>query len=84
MLEAREITIKYEDRTAVEAISLVLRPGTVTVIVGPNGAGKSTLLRSLNGQLTPSAGSILLNNLPIAQFSRRAIAKQITVVAQEA
>ena len=84
MLEAREITIKYDDRTAVEAVSLVLRPGTVTVIVGPNGAGKSTLLRSLNGQLTPSAGSILLNNLPIAQFSRRAIAKQITVVAQEA
>jgi len=84
LLEARELTIKYEDRTAVETVSLVLQSGTVTALIGPNGAGKSTLLRSLNGQLTPTAGLILLNDQPIEQFSRRAIAKQITVVAQEA
>ena len=56
----------------------------VTAVIGPNGAGKSTLLRSLNGSLVPTSGTILLNDKPLGKLSRRAIAKQITVVAQEA
>jgi iron complex transport system ATP-binding protein len=84
LLEARGVTIKYGDRIAVENVSLLLEPGIVTAIIGPNGAGKSTLLRALNGQLKPNAGHILLNEERLERFSRRAIAKQITVVAQEA
>jgi iron complex transport system ATP-binding protein len=84
LLEAREVTIKYGQRTAVHRLSLLLEPGVVTAVIGPNGAGKSTLLRSLNGSLIPDSGSILLNNTPLEKFSRRAISKQITVVAQEA
>jgi iron complex transport system ATP-binding protein len=56
----------------------------VTAVIGPNGAGKSTLLKSLNGSLIPNSGMILLDDQPLGKFSRRAIAKQITVVAQEA
>ena len=84
MLEARDLTIQYGDRKAVDSISLLLRPGTITALIGPNGAGKSTLLRSLNGQLRPAAGKILLNDEPLEKFTRRSIAKQIAVVAQEA
>ena len=84
MLEARELTIKYGQRTAVDNVSLLLEPGVVTAVIGPNGAGKSTLLRSLNGSLIPNSGTILLNDKPLEKFSRPAIAKQITAVAQEA
>ena len=84
MLEARDLTIQYGDRKAVDSIPLLLRPGTITALIGPNGAGKSTLLRSLNGQLRPAAGKILLNDEPLETFTRRSIAKQIAVVAQEA
>ena len=84
MLEASAVTIKYGERTAVSEVSLTLRPGEVTVIVGPNGAGKSTLLQALNGRVKLSSGSVSLNNESIEVFSRRAIGKQITVVAQEA
>jgi iron complex transport system ATP-binding protein len=84
VLEARDLTIQYGDRKAVDSISLLLRPGTITALIGPNGAGKSTLLRSLNGQLRPAAGKILLNDEPLEKFTRRSIAKQIAVVAQEA
>jgi iron complex transport system ATP-binding protein len=84
VLEARDLTIQYGDRKAVDSVSLLLRPGVVTALIGPNGAGKSTLLRSLNGQLTPAAGKILLNDEPLDKFTRRSIAKQIAVVAQEA
>jgi ABC-type cobalamin/Fe3+-siderophores transport systems, ATPase components len=84
LLEARQLTIKYGPRTAVDNVSLLLEPGVVTAVIGPNGAGKSTLLRSLNGSLAPNNGTILLNNKPLDKFSRRAVGKQITVVAQEA
>jgi iron complex transport system ATP-binding protein len=53
-------------------------------LIGPNGAGKSTLLRSLNGQLKYLGGQITLNGEPIGNLNRRAIAREITVVAQEA
>jgi iron complex transport system ATP-binding protein len=84
MLEARELTIKYDERVAVADVSLTLRAGEVTAIIGPNGAGKSTLLRALNGQVRHSTGVVLLDGEPIEKFSRRSIGRRIAVVAQEA
>ena len=84
MLEARNLTIRYGDRIAVENVSIELRPGAITALIGPNGAGKSTLLRSLNGQIKPALGQVTLNDQPIEKLSRRGVAKRITVVAQEA
>jgi iron complex transport system ATP-binding protein len=84
MLEAHDITVKYGSRLAVSGVSLTLQPRQVTAIIGPNGAGKSTVLRTLNGGLAPTAGRIALDSRPLAFHSRRAIAKRIAVVAQEA
>lgn len=84
MLEARNITVRYGSRLAVSDVSLTLEPHRVTAIIGPNGAGKSTMLRTLNGGLEPAAGEILLDCRPLNSYSRRAIAKRIAVVAQEA
>jgi iron complex transport system ATP-binding protein len=84
MLEARDITVKYGARLAVSAVSLVLAPQQVTTIIGPNGAGKSSVLRTLNAGISPASGEITLDGKPLSSFSRRAIAKRIAVVAQEA
>jgi iron complex transport system ATP-binding protein len=84
LLEANNVTVSYDDRRAVADVSLHVEPGDVTAIVGPNGAGKSTLLRSLNGSVPISSGAVLLDGLQITSYSRRAIARRITVVAQEA
>ena len=84
MLEARDITVRYGSRLAVSEISLTLEPQRVTAIIGPNGAGKSTMLRTLNRGLEPASGEILLDGRPLHSYSRRAIAKRIAVVAQEA
>ncbi|MBC8029696.1 MAG: ABC transporter ATP-binding protein [Pyrinomonadaceae bacterium] len=84
MLEARDITIRYGQRVAVSNVSLELEPGRITAIIGPNGAGKSTMLRTLNGGIEPAGGVIRLNGKPLRSYSRRAIAKGIAVVAQEA
>src|SRR6266571_623169 len=84
MLEARNITIHYGPREAVAGVSLRPKPGEVIAIIGPNGAGKSTLLGALNGALILSAGEVLLDGKPLKSFGRRAVARRIAVVAQEA
>jgi iron complex transport system ATP-binding protein len=84
LLEARDLTVSYDHRVAVADLTLTLKPGEITAIIGPNGAGKSTLLRTLNGQLRPSSGAILLDGEPLQRLSRRTISRRIAVVAQEA
>lgn len=84
MLEARNISVKYGARLAVSAVSLTLAAGDVTTIIGPNGAGKSSVLRTLNAGIALAAGEIVLDDQRLGSYSRRAIAKRIAVVAQEA
>jgi len=84
MLEARDLTVKYDLRIAVAGVSLSLKDAEITAIIGPNGAGKSTLLRTLNGQLPRASGSVLIDGEPIDRLSRRSISRKIAVVAQEA
>ncbi len=84
MIEARDLTISYNDRIAVSHVTLTLDDGEITALVGPNGAGKSTLLRSLNGQVPRTSGAVLLDGEPIEKYNRRTIGRRIAVVAQEA
>ena len=57
MIEVENLTKRYGDFTAVDAISFVARPGQVTGFLGPNGAGKTTTMRMLTGYTPPSAGT---------------------------
>jgi iron complex transport system ATP-binding protein len=84
MLEARNVSIDYGKRRAVRDLSLHLSPGELTAIIGANGAGKSSMLRALNGSLHPSHGEIFLEGKPLNSYARRAVAKLIAVVTQEA
>lgn len=84
MLEARDLTVSYNDRVAVSNVTLTLVAGQITALVGPNGAGKSTLLRSLNGLVARTSGQVLLDSQPIEKYNRRTIGRRVAVVAQEA
>jgi ABC-2 type transport system ATP-binding protein len=56
-LRTDRLTRRFGAQTAVEAVSLEVRPGEVFGLLGPNGSGKSTLIRMLTGLLPPNAGS---------------------------
>jgi iron complex transport system ATP-binding protein len=84
MLEAKNITVNYGARAAVVDISLRAEPGELIAIIGPNGAGKSTLLRALNSSVRTTRGEVLLDGRPLESYARRAVARRIAVVAQEA
>jgi ABC-2 type transport system ATP-binding protein len=50
------VTKKYGPITALDALSLALRPGEIVALLGPNGAGKSTAVRLLLGLAQPTTG----------------------------
>ena len=51
------VTKKYGAITALDGLSLALRPGEIVALLGPNGAGKSTAVRLLLGLTSPTAGT---------------------------
>ena len=67
MIEIHDLTKKYGDKTAVDHLSVTVRPGLVTGFLGPNGAGKSTTMRVILGLDRPTAGTVLVNGRPYAE-----------------
>src|SRR5438105_5627307 len=51
----------YGKFTAVDGVSLDVKPGEIHGFLGPNGAGKTTTLRMIAGLLKPTSGRILVN-----------------------
>ena len=81
-LEARSVTLAYDDRTVVDGLSLTLPPGRISVIVGANGSGKSTLLRGLARLLKPAGGAVHLDGEDIRSLSTRAVARTVGLLPQ--
>ncbi|MFJ6570050.1 ABC transporter ATP-binding protein [Streptomyces sp. NPDC091292] len=81
-LEARELTLAYEDRTVVHDLDLAVPDGRVTVIVGPNACGKSTTLRALGRLLKPRGGAVLLDGTALAKLPTKRIAQRIGLLPQ--
>ncbi|MCI0154006.1 ABC transporter ATP-binding protein [Dermacoccus nishinomiyaensis] len=73
MLEARGLTRRFGDKTAVDDVSFEVADGQMTGFIGGNGAGKTTTMRMIMGVLEPSAGEALWNGEPMTREHRRRI-----------
>ena len=56
---------------ALDDVTCLIRPGTVTALVGPNGAGKSSLLKCIAGLLMPSRGAVRVFGLAPGECHHR-------------
>ncbi|MBG0822315.1 ABC transporter ATP-binding protein [Planomonospora sp. ID91781] len=74
LVRAVEVTRRYGDVTALDRVSLCVRPGELVGLLGPNGAGKSTLINLFCGLRRPTSGRIeLLGGSPADPVRRRGI-----------
>ena len=65
MIEAVNLTKRFDDIVAVDHINATIKDGCVFGLIGTNGAGKSTFLRLMSGVLKPEEGLSLIHILAI-------------------
>jgi ABC-2 type transport system ATP-binding protein len=70
MIEAIDLTKKFDDLTAVDGLNIKIRKGEVFGFLGPNGAGKTTSIRMMVGLLKPTSGTILIDGTDIKQIEK--------------
>ncbi len=81
-LHAENVTLRYDERTISEDLSVAIPDGSFTVIVGPNACGKSTLLRALSRLLLPSAGQVILDGRSISELAAKDVARRLGLLPQ--
>jgi ABC-type sugar transport system ATPase subunit len=77
-LELRNVTKRFGDIVALNAVSFTVDEGEFFVVVGPNGSGKTTLLRVIAGLVAPDAGDVYMagvrvNDLPPSERGVRMV-----------
>lgn len=74
-LLVRDLVCRYGDFTAVDGLSLEVRPGEIVGFLGPNGAGKTSTLRACAGLLRPAGGEITIAGASLGRDPLAAKAK---------
>ncbi|GAB2513919.1 lipid A export permease/ATP-binding protein MsbA [Pseudoxanthomonas sangjuensis] len=85
LLEFSHVGARYPGaaKNALEDVSFVARPGTVTAIVGRSGSGKSTLVKLIPRFYEAAAGSITLDGHPLQEYPLADLRRQIALVGQQ-
>ncbi len=83
-IEYRGVAFAYNGQAPVLAgVDFAVRRGQVAAVVGPSGAGKTTLVDLLPRFYEPTQGAILLDGVPITQFTRTTLRSLMGIVSQE-
>jgi ABC-2 type transport system ATP-binding protein len=81
IIQAKNLTRRFADLTAVDHLNLKIAEGEIFGLVGPDGAGKTTTLRLLCGLMDPSEGSVVVAGHEVAK-EPDAVKDQIGYMAQ--
>ena len=82
-IELESVGFGYDSRSLLQDASLLLDPGSVTVIIGPNGGGKTTLARLILGLYRPQHGRVLADGTPYDQLDVRDLRRSIAFTPQD-
>lgn len=62
LISLHHINVSFDDRAALQNVSLTLEAGQILTLIGPNGAGKSTLVKIMLGLISPDSGQVQRKN----------------------
>lgn len=65
MILTENLTKRFGQKCAVDALNLNIQPGTFFCFLGPNGAGKTTTIKMLTGLLHPTSGNAVIGGFDI-------------------
>ena len=68
MLKIENLVVKYGMIEALKGISFEVNDGEIVTLIGANGAGKTTTLQTISGLLSPTSGSIMLNDQDLTKI----------------
>ena len=72
MIRMTDVEMEYGNGTeAIRGLSMDVEDGEFVFLVGPSGSGKSTLTKLLTGEVTPSAGRIMVNGFAVSSITDR-------------
>ncbi|MGI6299128.1 MAG: ABC transporter ATP-binding protein [Saccharofermentanales bacterium] len=85
MLKADKVTIRFGGLTAVNEVSLHVKPHQITGLIGPNGAGKTTFFNCISGVYRPNSGKVIFDGKEIQgmrgyQINKAGIARTYQVI----
>jgi phosphonate transport system ATP-binding protein len=84
LLEIEGLRKTFDDGTrALRGVDLSVEGGDFVVVLGPSGSGKTTLLRSINGLVTPDAGTIRFRDQIVSAATLPALKKRTGMVFQD-
>ena len=70
LVEFRDVTKRFGDRTVFDGINLRIYENQITTIIGKSGTGKSVLLKHIIGLLKPDGGAILFQGKPVDEMKK--------------
>jgi subfamily B ATP-binding cassette protein MsbA len=79
------VSLRYRDdaSAALDGVDLAVHAGETVALVGPSGAGKSSLVHLLPRFIEPTAGTIELDGVPLAEWNTQALRRQFALVSQD-
>lgn len=85
-IEFRNVWFKYSDNEdfVLKGTSFTIEPNEVVAILGPTGSGKSTVIKLLLRLYEPQKGEILLNDVPLNEYSKTLLRQKVGVALQSA
>lgn len=84
-LEFDSVGFEYSDgqKGIVQNISLRIGQDTTIALVGPSGVGKSTITKLILRFYEPTAGDILINGKPVANYTQNSLRQHMAIVMQD-
>ena len=85
MIEIKNIRKSFGDRTVIEDVSAVMKPGQCNLIIGTSGSGKTVLMKCMVGLLHPDSGDVLYDGKDFTNMSsedRTQVRKEIGMLFQ--
>ena len=72
MIEIKDLTKSFGDKTVLYDINTVFETGKTNLIIGQSGSGKTVLMKNIIGLLTPTSGEVLFDGRDIVTMDKKA------------